>query len=216
MAFEDYDDYEKSEHVVQWLRENATAIVSGIVLGLLLIFGINQWREHQATHKVEAANQYQLLVEAIQADNQNAIDAAAATLQDKYKDTSFAVFSALRQAELAVAAGKPADAERPLKWARQHASSKAIKGLAQLRLARIELATGKATEALQTLDGMAADTYVGMSEELRGDALDSLKRTAEARTAYQSALDRYEADGAPVQLVQLKLDNLPATGKQDS
>ncbi len=216
MAFEDYDDYEKSEQVVQWLKENATAIVSGIVLGLLLIFGINQWRNHQATHHAEAAAQYQVLTQAVQAKNQKAIDAAAASLKDKYKDTPFAVFAAFQQADLAVADGKPAEAEMPLKWAREHAGNAALKGLAQLRLARVELAVGKAEDAIKTLDALPKDSYVGQADELRGDALVVLKRQDKARQAYEKALATYDDGAPPRRLVQLKLDNLAQAGKQGS
>lgn len=216
MAFEDYDDYEKSEHVVQWLRENATAIVSGIVLGLLLIFGIHQWRTHQATHRAEAATQYQQLMQAVNADNQKAVDAAAASLKDQYKDTPFAVFAALQQADLAVAAGKPADAEMPLKWAQAHAGDDSLKALAQLRLARVKLAAGQADAAIKTLDAMPKGSFAGQADELRGDALLALKRRDEARKAYQDALAAYDEGAPPRQLVQLKLDNLAQAGKRDS
>lgn len=216
MAFEDYDDYEKSEHVVQWLRENAWAIVSGIVLGLLLIFGVNQWRTHQATHRVDAAAQYQQLTQAIQAGNQKAIDATASVLKDKYKDTPFAVFAALQQADLAIKNGKPGQAELPLKWAREHAGDAALKALAQLRLARVELAAGKSEDAIKTLDAIPKGQYAGSAEELRGDALVVLKRDDEARAAYQAALDGYDDGAPPRRLVQLKLDNLAKAGKQDS
>lgn len=216
MAFDDYDDYEKSEHVVRWLRENAMAIVSGIVLGLLLIFGLNQWRTHQATHRVDASAQYQLMTKAMQAGNQQAIDGAAATLKDKYKDTPFAVFAALQQAELAVKNGKAAEAEMPLKWAREHARNGALKALAQLRLARIELSLGKTEDAIKTLDSMPKGQYAGAADEMRGDALVALKRDDEARKAYQTALEAYGDDAPPRGLVQLKLDDLARAGKQDS
>lgn len=216
MAFEDYDDYEKSEHVVKWLRENAMAIVSGIVLGLLLIFGMNQWRTHQATHRADAATQYELMTKAVQAGNQQAIDSAAATLKDKYKDTPFAVFAALQQAELAVNSGTPAQAEMPLKWAHKHAREGALKALAQLRLARVELSTGKADAAIKTLDGIPKGHYAGSVEELRGDAMVVLKRDDDARKAYQAALDGYGEGAPPRGLVQLKLDNLAQAKKQDS
>ncbi|MGB8715091.1 MAG: tetratricopeptide repeat protein [Rhodanobacteraceae bacterium] len=216
MAFEDYDDYEKSEHVVQWLRDNAWAIVSGIVLGLLLIFGVNQWRTHQATHRAGAAAQYQLMTDAIQAGNKNAIDAAASTLKDEYKDTPFAVFASLQQGELAVKNGSPAEAEMPLKWAREHAGDPALKALAELRLARVQLAAGSPQAAIGTIDALPKGSFAGPAAELRGDALLALKRQDEARKAYQAALDGYDEGAAPRRLVQLKLDNLAQAGKQGS
>lgn len=216
MAFDDYDDYEKDQHVLKWLRENAMAIVSGIVLGLLLIFGMNQWRTHQATHRADAAAQYELMTQAVQAGNQQAIDSAAATLKDKYKDTPFAVFAALQQAELAVKSGQLEQAEMPLMWAQKHAREGALKALAQLRLARVELSAGKADAAVKTLDAIQKGHYTGSAEELRGDALVVLKRDDEARIAYEAALEGYGEGAPPRGLVQLKLDNLAQAKKQDS
>ena len=216
MAFEDYDDYEKSEHVVQWLRENAMAIVAGIALGLLLIFGANQWRTHTANHRAEAAAAYQGLQQAIAARNQTAIDAAIASLKDEYKDTPFAVFAAFREAELHVKADQPAQAVAPLKWAAHQASDAALKSLAQVRLAKVQLATGKAEDALATLKLIPKSNFVAMAEEVKGDALLILKRNDEARQAYVAALQAYD-EGAPQRnLVQLKLDNLTVSGKQGS
>ena len=49
MEFEAYDDYEQNERVVKWLRENGLSIGVGIVIGLVGIFGWQQWRSHQAS-----------------------------------------------------------------------------------------------------------------------------------------------------------------------
>lgn len=214
--FDEYDDFEKSEQVVAWLRENAVAIISGIVLGILLILGIDQWRTHQANHRAEAAVEYQQMMQAIQSDNPQAIDNAADKLKDKYKDTPFAVFAALQQADLAVKAGKPNEAEMPLKWAREHARNKSLRSLAQLRLARVDLAAGRAEDALVTLDAIPQEDYAGLVAELRGDALVTLDRRDEARKAYQDALAAFEEGAAVRNLVQMKLDDLAQPGKQDS
>lgn len=211
-----YDDYEQSEQVRQWLRENAMAIVAGIVLGLLLIFGAQQWRSHQAKHRAGAADQYQQLQQAVAANKQADIDRIAATLKDQYKDTSFAVFASLRQAELALASEQPDAAITALAWAHQHADSEALKSLISLRTARVELAQGKAQAALTKLDALPPTAYRGMALELRGDALVTLERVAEARKAYTDALSANEADTPQNRLLQLKLDNLAVRGNQDA
>lgn len=211
-----YDDYEQSEQVRQWLRENAMAIVAGIVLGLLLIFGAQQWRSHQAKHRAGAADQYQQLQQAVVANKPADIDRIAATLKDQYKDTSFAVFASLRQAELALASEQPDAAITALAWAHQHADNEALKSLISLRTARVELAQGKAQAALTKLDALPPTAYRGMALELRGDALVTLERVAEARKAYTEALSANEADTPQNRLLQLKLDNLAVRGNQDA
>lgn len=216
MAFEDFDDYERSEYAAKWLRENAMSIISGLGLGLLLIFGINQWRVHQATHRAEAATQYQLMTQALDANQTDAARTIAATLQDQYKDTPFAVFSALLQAEMAVQDDKAAEAELPLRWASEHAREKALRELAQLRLARVQLALEKPDAALATLGALPAGSYAAEAAELRGDALLQQDDASGARSAYEQARELYDAGAAPVALVELKLDNLPASGSRGS
>ena len=100
--------------------------------------------------------------------------------------------------------------------AREHADNAAFKSLAQLRLARVQLASGKPQEALDTLHGLPKDDYAGIASELEGDALSRLKREDEARTAYKKALDAYGDGAIQRRLVQLKLDDLAVAGKQGS
>ena len=59
MAFEEYDKYEQSELVQKWLRENGVSIVVGVLIGLVGIFGWQQWRNHQARNQSAASQLYQ-------------------------------------------------------------------------------------------------------------------------------------------------------------
>ena len=59
MAFEEYDKYEQSELVQKWLRENGLSIVVGVAIGLVGIFGWQQWRKHQARIEGDASQLYQ-------------------------------------------------------------------------------------------------------------------------------------------------------------
>lgn len=217
MAFNDaYDDYEQSEQVQKWLRANGMAIVGGIVLGLLIIFGLQQWRAHQANHRAQAADHYQQMVQALAANNEPAANSVAGILQDKFKDTPYAVFSALQQAKVEVVAGKPAQALPKLAWAENHAGDKALKSLITLRTARVQLAAGKPDQALASLTALPAKDLNAIALELRGDALVALKRDADARKAYTDALAAFDPDAPQRRLVQLKLDNLAVAGKQSS
>src|SRR5690606_13491874 len=76
------------------------------------------------------------------------------------------------------------------------AQSPALGSLAQLRLARVQLAAGKAQEALDALAKIPAGEYAGLAAEVRGDALLALGRADEAEAAYRDALTTLET-GAP-------------------
>ena len=211
MAFEAYDDYEQSERVQQWLRQNGASIAVGIVLGLVLIFGWQQWKSHRANHREQAATQYQALQQALGAGKTSLADTLTDGLMKDYDDTAYAAFAASLRAQRELDAGHPDKAEAALAWAHTHASDAALKSLMALRLTRVQLAENKADAGLATLKTIPATDYHGMVEELRGDALVELKRPSQARSAYQTALAALE-DGTPQRaMLQVKIDNLPAT-----
>lgn len=220
MAFDLLDEHEQGERVRQWLRENALSMVVGIALGLLLIFGWQQWKVHRARHDAEAAAQYQAMLSALAGKHNDDATRMAQALRENYANTSYAVFAAMREADLAAAKPDLAAAAADLEWAVAHAGLPALKDLAELRLARVELASGKAKEALQRVDAIPKGNYVASVEELRGDALAALGRFGEARQAYAASLATPDIEGAestPRKFVQMKLDNLPpAPEKQGS
>lgn len=208
-----YDDYEQGERVQEWLRSNGVAIVVGIVIGLALIFGYRQWTKHQANEHAEAANQYQLIQSAYASDQQIQAGTLTDSLLKNHADSAYAVFAASLRAQHQLDAGKAEDAVKSLQWAVQHAREKPLQALSRLRLARAELAAGKAKQAVATLEAMPEGDYSAMTAELRGDAQVKLGHVDEANKAYQSALSAFDADAPQRRIVQMKIDNLavPAT-----
>ena len=214
MALQEYDDYEQSERLRQWLRRNSVSVLVGIAVGLLLIFGWQRWKAYRSDHRAQASEQYALLRTSFDAGKQHQADAIVTTLRKGYDDTGYAIFAAALQAHQQFQAGHLGKARAALAWAAGHADNPALKGLMQLRLARVELAQGQASTALKTLDAMPKKDYPGLSSELRGDALLKLGRPVEARKAYQAALTALRKDAPQRDGVQMKIDNLAIAGKQ--
>jgi predicted negative regulator of RcsB-dependent stress response len=214
MAFDAYDDYEQSELVQKWLRQNGLSIVVGIAIGLVGIFGWQQWRNHQATRQMEAAQLYQQLQTALAAGRQDQADSYADQLLKEYAKSSYAVFAASDRAQQQVQAGQFDKALASLAWAESHAGDPALKVLTQLRIAQVDLAADKASDALTLLDSIPVKSYEAWRQELRGDALVKLNRPDEARVAYQAAIAALGEDAPQRGALQLKLDDLAAAGKQ--
>ena len=63
-------------------------------------------------------------------------------------------------------------------------------------------------DALKTLDSKPPDAMAGLYADLRGDILVAMGNHAEARNAYQLALDKSEGGSPYRATVQLKLDAL--------
>ena len=212
MAFEAYDDYEQSERVQQWLRQNGLSIVVGIAIGLVGIFGWQQWNKHKAEHQADAANLYQQIQVAVAGGKSDNADALTEQMLKDYTDTTYAVFAVSDRAERQVRAKQFDKAIESLGWAENHASDANLKALSQMRIARVQLAQGKAADAIAALDRMQVKTYEGVSQELRGDALVKLGRPDDARKAYVAAKAAL-GENAP-QSVQMKIDDLAVAGKQ--
>ncbi|MDQ2971439.1 MAG: tetratricopeptide repeat protein [Rhodanobacteraceae bacterium] len=210
MAFDDFDEYEQSEQVRKWLRENGLSIVIGVVLALALIFGWRQWQAHRAIHGAQAAERYAALQTALASGQSAQVDSAAATLEKDYADSPYAALGAAARADLAVGQGRLDEAHAAMQWAVDHEKTAALLSLYILRLARVELAQDKAKQALAHLDSMPARDYRAMAQELRGDALLKLGHATDARNAYAAALTALSKDAAPGQrqLLQMKLDDL--------
>jgi len=210
MAFDVLDEHEQGELVRKWVRENWLSIVIGIGLGLVLLFGWQQWRTHRASRDMDAAVQYDTLGADMTKKDYDAAKAIAAKLKSDYADTPYALFAAMREAEIATQKGDADGAWTSLDWAWQHASIDALKTAVGVNLVRVQLARGKAQEALDFLDKLPKNGFDAAAAELRGDALVALGRKDDARGAYADALAKLEP-GAPNRgFIEMKLSDLGA------
>ena len=216
MAFDVLDEHEQGELVQKWLRENAMSIIIGVALGLLLIFGWQQWRGHRTAHRLDAAVQYDVFGTDLDKKDTDSAKQIAAKLQNDFADTPYATLAAMRLADEAAARGDQAAAQASLQTAYDHAGIDALKTLAGLYLARAEIAQNKAKEALEFLDKLPQAGYAAMRQELRGDALAALGRKDDARTAYSDALANLDPNAANRAFVEMKRNDLGGEEKKGS
>jgi len=210
MAFDVLDEHEQGELVQKWLRENAMSIIIGVALGLLLIFGWQQWRGHRESHRLDAAIQYEVFSTDLDKKDSEGAKQIAAKLQSDFADTPYATLAALRLAEQAAAKADHAAAQAALQNAYDHAGIDPLKTLAGLYLARSEIAQDKAKDALDLLDKLPQAGYAALRQELRGDALAALGRKDEARTAYADALANLDVNAPNRSFVEMKRNDLGA------
>lgn len=214
MAFDAYDDYEQGERVQKWLRQNGLSIVVGIAIGLVGIFGWQQWNKHKSGHQDEASQLYAQIQNASAVGKTDSVESLTEQLLKDYADTPFATFAAGERAVRQVNAKEFDKALIALNWAESHAPNAPLKALMQIRIAQVQLAQDKAADAVATLDKVTGSNFAGFSQELRGDALVKLGRPDDARKAYEAAKAAL-GEGAPQSgALQLKLDNLAVAGKQ--
>jgi predicted negative regulator of RcsB-dependent stress response len=109
-----------------------------------------------------------------------------------------------------------AAARSQLQWAYDHASDDATRHIALLRLARVILAQGDAAAAMQVIANVDEGVFAAQYEELKGDIYIKQGKKVEAYTAYQKALAATSKAGQGSPTLQLKLEGLPAPGKQET
>lgn len=216
MAFEILDEHEQGELVRKWLRANVMSIAVGIAIGLALIFGWQQWKVRQLRTAGEAALQYQAFSDATEAKRFDDAASIAAALRKDHAGSPYAVFAALGQAETAVAKGDLAAAQADLGFADANTKDKTLKSLIALRSARVLFASGDAPGALARIDGVPKADFAALANELRGDVLSKLGRTADARAAYEEALKALDPQSPGRDVVQMKLADLGLVAEKQS
>ncbi len=208
MAIDLMDEHEQSERVRAWLRDNGGAIIGGVAIGLAGIFGWNWWGSSKVEHRIDAASQYQALVEAVERKDRDTIDSVSQSLSKDFADTPYAAFAAMARADQLLEAGESEGAVASLKQAIEMAPDAALAGLARVRLARAQLGAGQHQAALDALKALPADSYQGVAEDLRGDALLAMGNEDAARTAYTTALEKLDEAAPSRRLVEMKLVDL--------
>jgi len=203
----DMDEHEQGERVRAWLRANGGSILTGIAVGLAAIFSYQWWQQSQIGKKLDAANNYQALVDAVERKDVDAAVQLSAGIADRMGNSPYAALASLRVAGQRAGADQAAAIE-DLSKAAQTKDAPAIAALAKLRQARLELAAGKPDAALSLLNSIPDGQYAGLVQEVRGDALLAQGKSAEAGEAWKSALTEL-GTGAPNRfLIELKLADL--------
>jgi len=134
------DEHEQGELVQKWLRQNGSPLITGIAMGLALVFGWQWWQGKGVRHQEEAATQYQAFVEAIDAKDAGKAKAFAALLADKYADTPYSNLATLRNAAFLSAGGKTDAAIKTLQDGKSKEKDPELAEIFTLRLARLLLA----------------------------------------------------------------------------
>ncbi|MDQ2702210.1 MAG: tetratricopeptide repeat protein [Pseudomonadota bacterium] len=204
MAIDDLlDEHEQGERVRSWLRDNGAGILGGIVLGLALIWGWQWWQQQRAGQKMQAGNDFQAGINAL---DQGAADKAQAHFAALPADGAYATLGALALAKARVEADKRDEAIAALRAATPE--DPAVAELIQQRVARLLIDAGKAEEALAALADAPEDAG---TLQVRGDAYTALGQHEKAREAYAGALTRIEVGSPQRNLVELKLSDVGGT-----
>ncbi len=198
---------EQVEAIKKWWKVNGGAIVGGVVIGLLVIFGWQYWSSYRVNQAEQAALRYAALSRAIEANDTDQARQEGRVLIEDFSASAYATLAAFQLAKLAVQEGDNATAIGRLEWALEHSRQDGIKDIARLRLARVLLTEKRYDAAEELLNQVTGTSFTAELENLRGDLYVARNKLAEARAAYQAALGA----GGGNAMLQMKLENLPPT-----
>jgi len=202
MAGLQLSEEEQSERLKAWWKENGTAVIAGVVVGIAVIGGVNYWRSYQAEQAETASALYMELLNGAEAG----AEGPGRRLIDDYAGTPYAGKAALLMAKSEVEAGGYEAARGHLQWVQDNAADPADRRLATLRLARLALHLGEPEAARTLLADMQPGGYRSTYHELRGDLDMARGDPQSARVAYETALESLPDVSGFADMLNLKLD----------
>ena len=197
--------------IKQWWKENGSSIVTGVVLGLAVLFGGKAWFAYQERNAQNASNVYAAMMRALQAgDVLNTGEKAGILLAD-YGNTPYAALGALALARIRLEEGETDAARGQLQWVLDNSDSAIFHDIARLRLARVLIASGDLDAAGNVIAAAeSAGAFAGLFAEVQGDIQRARGDLAAARTAYQQALAAMPPGSRERELLQLKYADVSA------
>jgi predicted negative regulator of RcsB-dependent stress response len=208
MATYDLEEQEQIDSLKHFWADYGRLIVTGVVAFVVGVGGIQGWKYYNRTQAQDASVEFGKLDVAVAKGDINEIRNVGSDIVDRYPRTSYAPMAALVVAKAERDASDLDAAASQLEWAAQNAASEEARMLSRLRLAAVLLDQEKYEEALKLLDEKVTEAFVALYSDLRGDVLVEQGKMAEARAAYQQALDKSVESGGWRNVVQIKTDAL--------
>lgn len=198
------------ENLKNWWKENGGSIVTGVVLGLAILFGVKAWFAYQTREAETASNLYAVMQAGLKRNDARMVEEKAGVLISDFSSTPYAALAALALAKLKIEADELDAAQSELQWAIEHAPSDLIRNTARVRMVRVLIAKGDLDDARRVLEQEQEQSGSGFESifaELRGDILVAEGKTEQAEEAYGKALAGMNPDSPGHRLLQLKYDS---------
>jgi predicted negative regulator of RcsB-dependent stress response len=206
MAY-DLEEQEQLDELKAWWKTNGNKVLGVATAALLVFAGVQGWKTYQQKQSAQAAVQYETLTQ-LDAKDSKAIHEAAAQLVANFAGTPYAARAALIAAKSDYAANDAKSAKTNIEWVIAHAKEDALRSIALLQLASIQLEDKQYDEALKTLGEKHDIGFDGLFADLKGDVLAAQGKKTEAKAAYAEALTHLDAEGRYRSFTEHKLEAL--------
>ena len=201
---------EQIETMRNWWQENGRYVIGGIMFGVGILVGWNQWKEYKLVTQLEASALYETLANEVSDSKFEMSETVANDLYENYSSTTYAALARLAMARLYMDKSRDQDAVDTLKALLAIRSSPELQMVGRLRLAKIYLYQGKPQQVIDLLSGFEDSAFAARYDELLGDSHTALGQITEAAVAYQRTMtDDSMAPTINRSLIQMKIVDLP-------
>ncbi len=208
MAVYDLEEQEQIDELKAWWKTWGNTVLLVVIVISLTASGVVGWRAWGDRQSLEAGELYVQVLGAVGSGEPKKVQDIAAAMADKYPRAGYSHFAALAAAKAAFDTGNLAEARARLQWVIERARDDGTRDLARYRLGIVLLDEKKPDEAIAALQAPPVEALTALFSDLRGDVLAAQGKAAEARGAYQAALDKTEAKSSYRGVIQGKLDAL--------
>lgn len=212
MAVYDLEEQEKIDTLKSWWKTYGTLVTVVVAALAAGIAGVQAWNYYQKQKTEQAAELYDSVLQIQGSGDSRKIGDAARLLMEGFPSSGYASRAALISARASFDSGDLQTTKSRLQWTLDNSKEDELKDLVRLRLAGILLDEKKYSEALGLLETGHGESFDGLYADLKGDILSAMGKVAEARAAYQIALDKMVVKGTYHNIVQMKLDALQTAG----
>ena len=204
-------EQEQVQQLKTWLKQYGPTILLGIVIALIMTTSLRYWQNYQNKILMHASSIYDEMLALRAQNNEDGATIQAKKLLAHYRKTPYADMASLLLARNAVLNKDYAEATKQLNDVIDHSKTASLREMARIRLARILLTEQKPDEALALLKKMDDKNYLGLVDEVRGNAYLLKQDPDAARKAYQLALQELPNAEVVRPILEMKYANLTTT-----
>lgn len=201
-------EQEQIQQLKNWIKQYGLVVLLGILIALLITSGWRYWQNYRNRILQHASITYDDMLLQQAQNNTNAAVSKAKKILSQYPKTPYADMASMILARNDILEKKYSDAVLHLRWVIAHSRDPATRQIARIRIARILITDKKPDEALTILKTWDDKNFIGLVDEVRGDAFLSNKNNAAARKAYQQALNELPNAETIRPILQMKFENL--------
>lgn len=202
------NDDEQVEQIKEWWKKYGFSIVTGIVLGLALMYGMQFWNSKTQAELEASSASYQELLVYSEKGEQEQVNKLAAMLIEEHAKTPYSDLAHFMLAKDLIAKQDYSKAQKHYAAVIKQGHVAQFKTIARIRSARLLAATGKFDQALDQLANVDDEAFTALVNEIKGDILLAQKHPQMAIEAYKQALSLDQNLIRLRPMLRMKINNL--------